>query len=86
MITIDVVGNPSFGQDAIFNSRTESVSAKAKPLTESVSNVAPRPLVESIESVMGRYGRAIARGYGNLEECYGVYNKNALISALRQGV
>lgn len=86
MITIDVVGNPSFGQDAIFNSRTESVSAKAKPLTESVSKAAPRPLVESIESVMGRYGRAIARGYGNLEECYGVYNKNALISALRQGV
>lgn len=85
MITIDVVGNPSFGQDAIFTSRTESVAAPSKVLTESVGSAEPKPLVESIESVMGRYGRAIARDYGNIEMGYGLYNKNALISALRQG-
>ena len=93
MITIDVVGNPSYGQAAIFNSRTESVApakesvapAKRKGLTESVG-ASRKPLLESIERVMGRYGRAIARDYGKLEIAYGLYNKNALISVLRQGV
>ncbi len=85
MITIDVVGNPSFGQDAIFNSRTESVEKKGKTLTESVSGNR-KPLIESIQSVMNSYGKAIARNYEDLMICPGVYNKNALVSALRQGV
>jgi hypothetical protein len=86
MITIDVVGNPSYGQAAIFNSRTESVApTKRKGLTESVGS-SRKPLLESIERVVGSYGRAIARDYGKLEIAYGLYNKNALISVLRQGV
>lgn len=41
MITIDVVGNPSFGKAAIFNSHTESVQApkSAKALTESINMI-----------------------------------------------
>ena len=81
MITIDVVGNPSFGQPAIFNARTEGVAKKGSALVESVGG--PRPLVESVESVMHRYGQEIANCYANCKVGYGLYNRDALISALR---
>jgi hypothetical protein len=81
MITIDVVGNPSFGQDAIFTARQESAEGKAKALTESVAG--PRPLVESVTDIMNRYGAEIAHHYATISVGGGLYDKNGLISALR---
>lgn len=81
MITIDVVGNPSFGQDAIFTARQESAEGKGKALTESVTG--PRPLVESVTDVMNRYGTEIANHYSRISVGGGLYDRNGLISALR---
>ena len=81
MITIDVVGNPSFGQPAIFTSRTEANGKKATAVVESVGG--PRPLVESVTSIMDRYGKEIANCYANCKVGYGLYNRDGLISALR---
>ena len=82
MITIDVVGNPSFGQEAIFTARQESAEANgAKVLTEAATG--PRPLVESVTDVMARYGKEIERTYTNFVLGPGRYDKNGLISALR---
>jgi hypothetical protein len=39
MITVDVVGNPSFGKSAIFNARRESVEKPVQVLTESVNSL-----------------------------------------------
>lgn len=39
MITVDVVGNPSFGQDAIFKAKHESTETPAKVLTESINSL-----------------------------------------------
>jgi len=41
MITVDVVGNPSFGQSAIFTARRESVDEpkSLKVLTESINSL-----------------------------------------------
>lgn len=81
MITIDVVGNPSFGQEAIFTARQESAEGKANALTESVTG--PRPLVESVNDIMNRYGAEIANHYATISVGGGLYDKNGLISALR---
>lgn len=82
MITIDVVGNPSFGQDAIFTARQESAeTSSATPLVESVTG--PRPLVESVTDVMARYSQEIVNNYANCVTGFGRYEKNGLISALR---
>ena len=82
MITIDVVGNPSFGQDAIFTARQESAEASGKaPLTEAVTR--PRPLVESVTDIMNRYGQEIEHHYKNIRLGLGLYDKTGLISALR---
>ena len=82
MITIDVVGNPSFGQDAIFTARQESAESAGKsPLTEAVTG--PRPLVESVTDIMNRYGREIEHNYKNFVVGFGRYDKTGLISALR---
>ena len=82
MITIDVVGNPSFGQDAIFTARQESAEAAGKTaLTESVTG--PRVLVESVTDVMNRYGQEIKNHYANIQVGFDRYDKNGLISALR---
>lgn len=81
MITIDVVGNPSFGQPAIFTARQESVENTGSALVESVNG--PRPLVESVTDIMDRYGKEIRNNYANLVEGFGIYNKSGLISALR---
>ncbi len=82
MITIDVVGNPSFGQDAIFTARQESAESSGKTsLTESVNG--RRPLMESVTEIMNRYGKEIEHRYQNIEIGFGVYDKTGLISALR---
>jgi len=84
MITIDVVGNPSFGQPAIFTARQESVESKKKVIVESVGQ--PRPLVESVDSIMNRYGQEIAHSYSNCNNFklgLGLYDKVGLVSALR---
>lgn len=81
MITIDVVGNPSFGQPAIFTARQESVSANGVAIVESVNG--PRPLVESVTDVMARYGKEIRHNYANLVTGFGRYSRDGVVSALR---
>lgn len=78
MITIDVVGNPSFGQAAIFNSRTESVSTapkSGKVLVESVTNPA-------LISQINNYSKEVAMYNNNLMCGHNTFNKTALISAM----
>lgn len=72
MITIDVVGNPSFGKAAIFTSHTESVSTPktAKALTESIN----------------MYRREVAFNHGIKDLGYHTYNKNEFISYLKTRV
>lgn len=82
MITIDVVGNPSFGQDAIFTARQEAAEGAGRnSLVESANG--RKPLVESVTDVMNRYGREIEYNYKNFVVGFGRYDKNGLISALR---
>lgn len=70
MITIDVVGNPSFGKSAIFDSHVESVDMK----------VNPPALVESING----YRREVAHNFGG-PVCtgFGKYNREALLEGIR---
>lgn len=71
MITIDVVGNPSFGDEAIFRSYMEACKTPAgtKAITESIGN----------------YRREVA-ACAALKVGYHKYNKAALIEAMRQMV
>lgn len=77
MITIDVVGNPSFGQVAIFNSRTESVASRpnGKVLVESVTNPA-------VISRINNYSQEVAMYSNRLLTGYNTFDKKALISAM----
>jgi len=77
MITIDVVGNPSFGQAAIFNSRTESVASRpnGKVLVESVTNPA-------VISRINNYSQEVAMYSNRLMTGYNTFDKKALISAM----
>ena len=81
MITIDVVGNPSFGQPAIFTARQEGVEQNGTAIVESANG--PRPLVESVTEVMARYGNEIRHNYDNLVTGFGRYDRDGLVSALR---
>lgn len=68
MITIDVVGNPSFGKSAIVTARTE---AAAKPNLKAIT--------ESID----RLGREVAMNHGLADRGYHCYDKNEFISYIR---
>ena len=65
MITVDVVGNPSFGQSAIFNARRESVER----------NTPVSVLTESINSLR----REVAYNRSLIETGYREYNRESLI-------
>lgn len=67
LITIDVVGNPSFGKSAIFDSHVESVD-KGNPAA----------LVESINT----YRREVKYNYDRIYCGNGLYNRNALLEGL----
>lgn len=66
MITIDVVGNPSFDKYAIFDSRYESDEKN------------PVALVESI----GNYRKEVVHNFGKVRRGFGVYDRRALMEAL----
>ena len=65
MITVDVVGNPSFGQSAIFNARRESVER----------NTPVSVLTESINSLR----REVAYNRSLIDTGYHEYNRESLI-------
>ena len=68
MITIDVVGNPSFGQSAIFNARRESVER----------NTPVSVLTESINTLR----REVAYNRSLISTGYRTYNRESLIGFL----
>lgn len=78
MITIDVVGNPSFGKDAIFDSHLESTQRKGKILTECVSS---RSIMESLDT----YRREVATNC-QIKLGYNKFNKCAIISEMMRGL
>ncbi|MCQ2123338.1 MAG: hypothetical protein MJZ25_04055 [Fibrobacter sp.] len=80
MITIDVVGNPSFGKTAIFNSRLESVNGGKRALTESVS-YNPSAIMESLNSYRREVAAATPFKIG-----YEKYNKAAMLAEMVRGV
>ena len=68
MITVDVVGNPSFGQSAIFNARRESVER----------NTPVSVLTESINTLR----REVAYNRSLISTGYRTYNRESLIGFL----
>ena len=68
MITIDVVGNPSFGKSAIVTARTES---------------AAKPNLKAITESIDRLGREVALNRGLKDRGYHCYDKNEFISYIR---
>lgn len=68
MITVDVVGNPSFGQSAIFNARRESVER----------NTPVSVLTESINMLR----REVAYNRSLISTGYRTYNRESLIGFL----
>lgn len=68
MITVDVVGNPSFGQSAIFNAKRESVEKPIKVLTESINSLR----------------REVAYNRTLISTGYRSYNRESLIGYLSQ--
>ena len=68
MITVDVVGNPSFGQSAIFNAKRESVEKPMKVLTESINSLR----------------REVAYNRALISTGYRSYNRESLIGYLSQ--
>ena len=68
MITVDVVGNPSFGQSAIFNAKRESVEKPVKVLTESINSLR----------------REVAYNRSLLADGYRSFNRESLIGYLNQ--